>query len=384
MQLWSGVIVPVWLVLGSIANPEATRAFTATAPADGGPVDTAILLIVDPSAQAELKLTLDQKRVVQRDYQKVDRQIWVMRDWPAEKSAEQIRPLVEGFEKNVRVVLKPGQERRLDEIMLQYRGPEALLRPEVAQALALWDHQNKQVRVVLDDTRKKLEAFGKVPADEKAGRKQYDAARTLKSREQNLLLAILTEEQKQKWVALRGARFDLSQIQASMVRAPELEDADSKDAWVNSEPLSLAKLRGQVVVVHFWTFSCGNCIHNYPWYKAWQTDFSGKGVTIIGIHTPETEGDRNTEKLRQKVKDNGLLFPILIDSHRQNWDAWGNNVWPSVYLVDRQGRVRYWWYGELKWGGRDGEKLMRSRIEELLGEASDGGDGARSKPASLK
>lgn len=355
-----------WMVACVIAG-DGSAPGTGTTPY-AQDVDKLILLLVDPAVQSELKLTSAQKTAIQKQYEQVDRQIWVLRDWPAEKSADRIRPLIEPFNTHVRQLLKPGQETRLNEIILQYRGPDALLQPELAEALSLSSTQRKQIRAVLEDTQEKLHALGNLPTDEKADRKKYQEAHTLKSREQKLLLAILNDDQKQKWVAARGERFDLTQLQTSFVRAPELEDADSKGVWLNSDPLSLTGLRGQVVVVHFWTFGCSNCIHNYPHYKRWQEDFRGKDVTIIGIHTPETDGERSIEKLRAKVKENGLLFPILVDNRRQNWDAWGNNVWPSVYLVDRQGRVRYWWYGELKWAGRDGEKLMRARIEDLLAE----------------
>ena len=86
------------------------------------------------------------------------------------------------------------------------------------------------------------------------------------------------------------------------------------------------------------------------------------------MHTPEIEDEHNVESVKRKVNEAEFTFPILIDNERRNWNAWGNSVWPSVYLIDKHGYVRYWWLGELNWEGAEGEKILRSRIEELLTE----------------
>lgn len=138
--------------------------------------------------------------------------------------------------------------------------------------------------------------------------------------------------------------------------------------WLQSKPLTLASLRGQVVVVHFWTFGCVNCIHNYPAYKAWQQKYAGKGVTIVGIHTPEFQGEADVKRIRAKAEENGLKFPIAVDNGGRNWKNWKNRYWPSIYLIDKKGLVRYRWEGELDSARTKGERLMRQRIEELLAE----------------
>jgi len=148
--------------------------------------------------------------------------------------------------------------------------------------------------------------------------------------------------------------------------APELAPSTQ---WLQSKPLTLAALRGQVVVVHFWTFGCINCIHNYPAYKAWQEQYGGKGVTIIGIHTPEFENEADLTRIRTRAEQNGLKFPIAVDNNQANWKNWNNRYWPSIYLIDKKGQVRYRWEGELNSGGRNGEQLMRQRIDELLAES---------------
>lgn len=139
-------------------------------------------------------------------------------------------------------------------------------------------------------------------------------------------------------------------------------------AWLNGPPQKMAELRGRVVVVHFQSLGCVNCARNYPWYKSWHKDLSERGVTIIGIHSPETEAEKDIDKLREHVKKNGLTFPIAVDNKMENWRAWGNRLWPCVYLVDKRGVIRWRWNGELKYGPYDGNAILRRKIDQLLKE----------------
>jgi hypothetical protein len=109
-------------------------------------------------------------------------------------------------------------------------------------------------------------------------------------------------------------------------------------------------------------------VRNYPWYKGWHDDLEKKGVTVIGVHTPETAGEADLDKVRQKVKDNGMAYPIAIDNAAKTWQAYGNQYWPSIYLIDKRGFVRYRWDGELNWKAVKGEAVMRKKVEELLQE----------------
>ncbi len=91
-------------------------------------------------------------------------------------------------------------------------------------------------------------------------------------------------------------------------------------------------------------------------------------MKIIGIHTPETKRQRDVDNVRRNTAELGIEYPVVVDLQAENWKAWGNNVWPSVYLVDKKGRVRYWWYGELNWKEAKGEEFLRKKIEELVAE----------------
>jgi thiol-disulfide isomerase/thioredoxin len=151
------------------------------------------------------------------------------------------------------------------------------------------------------------------------------------------------------------------------VEAPELIG----DAWLNlpkATQLSLASRKGKVGVLHFWTYGCINCKRNLPAYDRWQKRFAAKGVVIIGIHSPETEEEKSSLNVAKKVKELGITYPVLIDSDLKNWNRWQQHVWPAICLIDKRGRVRYGWEGELEYNGAGGEAKMTRLIEALLRE----------------
>ena len=151
------------------------------------------------------------------------------------------------------------------------------------------------------------------------------------------------------------------------VPAPELTGGP----WLNLSSgtrLTLASRKGKVTIVHFWTYGCINCRRNLAYYAAWQRRFAARGVMVIGIHSPETEAESKLANVTRKVKDLGITYPVLVDSKRQNWNRWGQRVWPAICLVDKQGRARYGWEGELEYKGAGGEAKMSRLIEALLKE----------------
>ncbi|HOX57271.1 MAG TPA: redoxin domain-containing protein [Verrucomicrobiota bacterium] len=151
------------------------------------------------------------------------------------------------------------------------------------------------------------------------------------------------------------------------VLAPELVGG----SWLNLPPgtkLTLAARRGKVTIVHFWTYGCINCRRNLPFYATWQKRYAARGVLVIGIHSPETTGEAKLENVTRKVKEFGITYPVLVDSERQNWNRWGQRVWPAICLVDKQGRARYGWEGELEYKGAGGAGRMSQHIEALLKE----------------
>ncbi len=149
--------------------------------------------------------------------------------------------------------------------------------------------------------------------------------------------------------------------------APEL----TGNAWLNltnASRLSLASRNGKVTVVHFWTFDCINCRHNLPFYLRWRRRFAAQGLEVIGVHTPETPAERDPANVARKVKELGIDYPVLLDPDRANWERWQQRYWPAIYLIDKQGRVRYCWEGELEYQASDGNARMTKLIEGLLRE----------------
>jgi cytochrome c biogenesis protein CcdA/thiol-disulfide isomerase/thioredoxin len=141
--------------------------------------------------------------------------------------------------------------------------------------------------------------------------------------------------------------------------APELTGIT---AWINTPPTTLADLRGKVVLVHFWTFGCINCIHVQPYVKAWFDRYAADGFVVLGVHTPELSFERDLGNVRQAVAQDGVRFPVAFDPDFATWNAYRNSYWPAFYFVDRAGRIRHVHFGE---GDYDGSEAV---IQELLAE----------------
>jgi cytochrome c biogenesis protein CcdA/thiol-disulfide isomerase/thioredoxin len=117
-------------------------------------------------------------------------------------------------------------------------------------------------------------------------------------------------------------------------------------AWINSAPLTMASLRGKVVLVHFWTFDCINCIHVQPYVKAWYDRYAPAGLVVIGVHTPELSFERDLGNVRNAVVADGVTFPVAFDPAYATWNAYANQYWPAFYFVDKTGRIRHVHAGE--------------------------------------
>jgi len=124
--------------------------------------------------------------------------------------------------------------------------------------------------------------------------------------------------------------------------APEIANG----MWINSEPLTLKSLHGRVVLIEFWTFACNNCRNTLPKLKNWDTQYRDKGLTIIGVHTPELDRERDINQLRREVAQLGIKYPVVTDQDYTTWKAYGVEAWPTVFVLDKQGRVRWNRVGE--------------------------------------
>jgi cytochrome c biogenesis protein CcdA/thiol-disulfide isomerase/thioredoxin len=119
--------------------------------------------------------------------------------------------------------------------------------------------------------------------------------------------------------------------------APELKGIT---AWINAEPQTLASLKGKVVIVHFWTFGCINCIHVLPYVKDWSERYADAGLVVLGVHTPELSYERDLDNVRDAVDRQGVRFPVAVDPDFASWRAYGNRYWPGFFFIDRGGKIR--------------------------------------------
>lgn len=125
--------------------------------------------------------------------------------------------------------------------------------------------------------------------------------------------------------------------------APEFSGID---LWINSNPLTLAELKGKVVLIDFWTYSCINCIRTLPYLLAWDKNYGKQGLVIVGVHTPEFEFEKNPDNVRQAVARFGIHYPVALDNQYATWNNFQNSYWPAHYLIDKKGRVVYQHFGE--------------------------------------
>jgi thiol-disulfide isomerase/thioredoxin len=137
------------------------------------------------------------------------------------------------------------------------------------------------------------------------------------------------------------------------------------NAWLNSPPLAAGELRGKVVLVDFWTYTCVNWLRTLPYVRAWADKYKDQGLVVIGVHTPEFGFEKDLDNVRSAVKEMRVTYPVAVDSGYAVWRAFSNEAWPAVYLIDAKGRVRYRYYGE-----GDYERTEQN-IQQLLLEAGN-------------
>ena len=150
-------------------------------------------------------------------------------------------------------------------------------------------------------------------------------------------------------------------VEKGKVRAPEIGRV-----WLNSPPLSFRQLRGRAVLVDFWDYTCVNCIRTLPYVQAWHERYRDKGLTVIGVHTPEFTFAQYESNVERGIREFGLTYPIVIDSNREIWKSFANRYWPTKYMLDKDGYLRYGHFGE----GGYGE--CEQVIQELLRETDPG------------
>jgi thiol-disulfide isomerase/thioredoxin len=146
---------------------------------------------------------------------------------------------------------------------------------------------------------------------------------------------------------------------------------DGATGWINSSGLKADSLRGKVVLVEFWTYSCINCLRTLPYVRAWEQKYRANGLVVVGVHTPEFGFEQQTANVQRAAKHLRIDYPVALDSQRRIWRAFNNRAWPALYFVDAQGRIREQQYGE--GGYAEAERLIQKLLKEA-GAASVPGD----------
>jgi thiol-disulfide isomerase/thioredoxin len=153
---------------------------------------------------------------------------------------------------------------------------------------------------------------------------------------------------------------------------------DGADAWVNSDPLTPEGLRGKVVAVDFWTYTCINWLRTLPYLRAWADAYASHGLVVIGVHTPEFEVEHDLDEVRRAVRDLRVEYPVAVDNEYAVWNAFANQYWPALYLADAEGKIRHHHFGE---GGYERSErairhlLVNAGAEDLPPEVTVQADG---------
>ncbi len=172
--------------------------------------------------------------------------------------------------------------------------------------------------------------------------------------------------------ALAGDKSVVQQMTPAAVRLPiegELPSPGSATEWLNSPPLTAAGLRGKVVLIDFWTYTCINWLRSLPYVRAWAEKYKDQGLVVIGVHAPEFAFEKNVDNVRRAAEDMRVDYPIAIDNDYAIWRAFKNQYWPALYFVDAQGHIRHHQFGEGEYAQSE------TIIQQLLAEAGSGGIG---------
>ncbi len=321
-------------------------------------------LVHAPETHAELKLDEKQIAGLETLFKEIDLQWFPARNLAPDKN----RKLVSELEARVRDWFasntSPDQQRRLNQLELFAQGNRVLLRADVGKRIGLTSSQQAvaaKLAAVTDEAQQKLSRtkFGDPSIPDY--QKQLEAAAKV---EQAALGKMMLPAMRTKLGELLSKPFNTSTLTRIYAVAPEFS---STGQWLNSSPLSMDELRGKVVVVHFYAFQCHNCHANFEIYRRWHESLTDRGVVVVGIQTPETSRERDPDAVRAAAKERGLEFPILVDLDSASWNAWGNTMWPCVYVVDQNGYIRHWWAGELNWQGATADETIEKVIDDLLG-----------------
>lgn len=329
--------------------------------------DPLIWLVRDSVVHDDLGLPATQRAQLRALGDEIDAQIWPARNQGPEKSLHVWEEQSQWLRTKLPEVVSPAHLKRLDEIILRIQGLRALQRDDLAELMKLTGEQRTAINRMLEETRTKLaELRAKAEQGEDARSLQREADDFLIAK-QTAILELIAREQRYAWRRAMGDEIDVQKLGFVDFRAPRLQMDYAQ--WLSAEASPFTQKK--VTIIHFFACGCINCQRNYAHYRDWDEQYRDRGVQVVGIHTPETSQERDFEFLKSRVEEAQFQFPVLVDNRSENWNAWGNSMWPSVYVIDQKGRVRAWWIGELNWQGANGDEQLEEMIEKILEEEED-------------
>ena len=168
------------------------------------------------------------------------------------------------------------------------------------------------------------------------------------------------------WSAIAGSTDADAQEPPSIVGSSPLGGLTGATGWLNSKPLTAKELKGKVVLVDFWAYSCINCLRSLPYIEAWAQKYKDSGLVVIGVHTPEFDFEKDSPNVQKAIQKYGVTYPIALDSNRAIWDAFHNEFWPAHYFIDAKGKVRFEHFGEGKYD--ESEHWIQQLLQESPGK----------------
>ncbi|MCR9291793.1 MAG: redoxin domain-containing protein [bacterium] len=324
-------------------------------------------LIHAPEVQQELNLSPGQIQKLKELFSEIDGTWFRARNLPAEKRISVVTKLESQLWQWFQKYGSDAQRKRLKQLEYRSQAIRMLLRDDLAQQLRLDATQRAELAKLAEATDQAANQLQMATMRGEQSEELKQALLKATQSEQEALRSLIRPEQMQQLSQILGEAFDTSKLKRIFPMAPELVPVKH---WINSQPLTLEELRGKVVVLHFYAFQCHNCHANFDHYRKWHEQF-GDDVVVLGIQTPETAMERDPEAVKSAAGERDLKFPILVDLASDNWKSWSNTMWPTVYVIDKNGYIRQWWQGELNWNGATGDEVIQKLITELLEEELD-------------
>ncbi|MFM7215272.1 MAG: redoxin domain-containing protein [Verrucomicrobiota bacterium] len=365
-QFWGIIVVGmgVWAASLAVRAAEALE-LQALPPTETRVPRTLLKLARSIEGQKEMGVTQAQTTSIDALIRELDGD-WATNHPPGEVEQHPVMARLEdrlasGLRKHLG---NPGL-RRLRQLELQAQGGRVLLREEVARFLDLTSEQRRKLNALVAQTDQVALQAGKTVQAGTPDAALFESWKRLRAAEDVAAPRLLTAEQSNRWRDAMGRRMDTAKFQRTQPMVPEFP---AGAIWIDDKSTTMARLRGRVVLVHFYAFQCHNCQANFRTYNRWVKSLRDLGVEMVGIQTPETEAERDRERVTEAAHRCEFGFPVQLDLDNRSWKAWGNSIWPTIYVVDQRGYLRYAWVGELYWQGARGDQAIEGWVRRLLAE----------------